>query len=339
MISPLITTLTGKPSSRNLLFICPNFFSFPLNISQTLCQKGFNVFYFDDRPSKSSIIKALIRINRKTVRLMTDRYLSKIINFGQKKSIDFVFLVNGQAFLEKDIRKLRVAFPKARFVFSSLDSVHNYPELLKLASLFDKAYSFDDEDVLRYKIFSLLPDFYTNEYLFLKKVPPRFDFFYFGTAHPKKLRETESMIKQLQNNGYLGFAYHYLPSKLVFFYNKIRSKSYKKKKISDFHFSPLSTKEICQYFEESRIIIDSPAAGQSGLTPRCICAVGAKKKLITTNPNIKNYDFYKPENVYLAINGVIDFSDIFFHSDYAPSSENVYKKYSLSNWCDQIIGN
>ena len=82
--------------------------------------------------------------------------------------------------------------------------------------------------------------------------------------------------------------------------------------------------------------MDSAQEGQNGLTIRVIEALGAKKKIITTNQDIVNYDFYCPENIYI-YNGKINLDSIFFHSDYKIIDEKIYNKYSLSNWLKEVI--
>lgn len=64
---------------------------------------------------------------------------------------------------------------------------------------------------------------------------------------------------------------------------------------------------------DSKCILDSSQDGQIGLAIWIIEYLGAKRKVITTNADVKNYDFYKEKNVY------------------------IYKKYSLKSWLDFII--
>ena len=66
-------------------------------------------------------------------------------------------------------------------------------------------------------------------------------------------------------------------------------------------------------------------------------ALGAKKKLITTNEDIVNYDFYCPENIYL-YNGKFDLDNIFFKSKYKRIDNVIYERYSLRNWLKEVIG-
>ena len=86
----------------------------------------------------------------------------------------------------------------------------------------------------------------------------------------------------------------------------------------------------------SKCILDSAQDNQNGLTIRVIETLGAKRKLITTNANIREYDFYKPENIYVYDNK-FDFSDIFFKSNYEEIDNDIYKKYSLRNWLNELL--
>ena len=79
----------------------------------------------------------------------------------------------------------------------------------------------------------------------------------------------------------------------------------------EFHYVPINGEEMNQLFLNSRCILDSPQAGQLGLTIRVLEALGAKKKLITTNKDIKNYDFYKEENIYEVRGGIRDILTIY----------------------------
>lgn len=64
---------------------------------------------------------------------------------------------------------------------------------------------------------------------------------------------------------------------------------------------------------DSKCILDSLEDGQIGLAIWIIEYLGAKRKVIATNEDVKNYDFYKEKNVY------------------------IYKKYSLKLCLDFII--
>jgi len=62
-----------------------------------------------------------------------------------------------------------------------------------------------------------------------------------------------------------------------------------------------------------------------------------EKKIIADNENIKNYDFYNPNNI-LILNE--DFSNIdksFFETDYEKLTDEIYYKYTLDNWVNTVF--
>ena len=56
-----------------ILLITPNFFDYPKIICDELKRMGHEIDWYDDRPSTSSIMKAIIRINKKYVNKIIDR--------------------------------------------------------------------------------------------------------------------------------------------------------------------------------------------------------------------------------------------------------------------------
>ena len=76
---------------------------------------------------------------------------------------------------------------------------------------------------------------------------------------------------------------------------------------------------------------------QYGLTSRCIEALGANRKLITTNENIKDYDFFNESNIRIIDRKNPIINADFFISDYIKPKKEIYEKYSLKNWLINIF--
>ena len=57
-----------------ILLIMPDFFDYPQVISKELEDMGYEVDFFDDRPSTNTWIKAAIRINRNIVKECIKKY-------------------------------------------------------------------------------------------------------------------------------------------------------------------------------------------------------------------------------------------------------------------------
>lgn len=186
---------------------------------------------------------------------------------------------------------------------------------------------------------SILPLFYSRVYEELgakNKKDFKNDFCFIGTAHPKKYKFIKMMSEQLKAVYPKQFIYFFFPSPIVYFYRKVMNKELRGAKYSEFHYEPLTGQKMNDVYEASRCVLDSAQAGQLGLTIRVLEALGAKKKLITTNEDIVNYDFYRPENIYV-YEGHIDLDNVFFKEEYKEVDKEIYEKYSLRSWLKKIV--
>lgn len=76
---------------------------------------------------------------------------------------------------------------------------------------------------------------------------------------------------------------------------------------------------------------------QSGLTMRTLETLGAKKKLITSNIDIKRYDFYNENNIFIIEDENLEGINEFINKDYEDINQDIYEKYSLRSWVETIV--
>lgn len=324
-----------------LLLIMPRFFNYPELITEELENMGYEVDFFDDRPSTNPWVKAAIRINKNMIGRYIKQYFEEMMKTVRNKEYDIVFLISGQSlsFNEEMISKIKKCQEKAKFVLYQWDSQTNFPYIKQVQKYFDKCYSFDRYDVKQTPNLKFLPLFYSNIYENIGSKNYKnykFDFCFVGTAHPKKYKFIKMMSEQLNTVYPKQFIYFFFPSPIVYFYRKLMNKELRKAKYKEFHYEPLEGKKMNDVYENSQCVLDSAQDGQLGLTIRVLEALGAKKKLITTNEDIVNYDFYRPENIYV-YNGEIDLNNIFFKEEYKDIDSNIYEKYSLRSWLKEIV--
>ena len=83
--------------------------------------------------------------------------------------------------------------------------------------------------------------------------------------------------------------------------------------------------------------MDIPQEGQEGLTIRNVECLFLKKKMITTNSKIRNYDLYNENNVYIIPerNGREGLTQFLANKPKDPS-ETVLKKYDFINWVESF---
>jgi spermidine synthase len=76
---------------------------------------------------------------------------------------------------------------------------------------------------------------------------------------------------------------------------------------------------------------------QKGLTLRVFEAIGAGKKLITTNQYIQNYSFYNPNNIYIINRENIKLEEAFFQNKYQEISSDLYQRLSIEGWLNCLF--
>ena len=325
-----------------ILLISPNFFDYPEIICKELRNMGHEVDWYDDRPSTNNVIKAIIRIKKDIINKYIKKYFDSLMMEIQNKKYDKVLLISGQSlsFSAEMLEELRDNQRDAEFVLYQWDSLKNFGYIKGLKKYFDRCYSFDRTDVRDNEYLQFLPLFYSQKYENIGKKNLenyKYDVMFVGTAHPKKYKYINEMSNCLKDKYKNQFIYFFFPSRLVYIYRRLKSSEFKNAKYSEFHFTPINSLQMDELLEISRCVFDSAQDGQTGLTIRVLETLGAKRKIITTNNDVVNYDFYCPENIYV-YDGKFDFNHPFFNNNYVAIDEKIYEKYSLKNWLSILIG-
>ena len=95
--------------------------------------------------------------------------------------------------------------------------------------------------------------------------------------------------------------------------------------------------DINEYLQASQVLLDISRKGQKGLSFRVFESAGLEKKLITTNADIKNYDFYNPNNILVIDEKKPNITLDFFSSEYEKIPESIFKKYTLEQWINEVF--
>ena len=324
---------------KRVLYIGTPIFNYHEQIIAEFEEQGYSVDYYNDRPSESSWVKGIIKIKPSMMSSLIQKYFDKIMSETKRKSYDLVFIVNCKVFTPDMIQELKNSQKSARFVLYMWDSLILYPNSSTLIPLFDKAYSFDLEDCNKIEALNFLPLFYCKVYEEVGKgsnqVEIKYDIVSICTAHPNRYKTMRVLFPMLEAKGIRIFSFMFL-NKLQYWYNKAFVKEFKGAKSSEFKFKPLTEKENLDILRKSNSVFDMQHNSQSGLTMRTIETLGAKRKLITSNKNIKKYDFYNENNIFVV--DEVNWSGIkqFTKHEYQPVDGDIYRKYSLHNWIEAI---
>lgn len=330
-----------KPfANKRILFIAAKFFAYDIEIKKRLTQLGAHVDYFDQRPSNSFMTKAIIRINKKLLSYSIDRYYKRIIDEIRNVKYDYVLFISPEAITRNSFLALKRVQPDANYVLYMWDSVKNKGRNVHdIISFFDTRYSFDKTDCLNpnWNI-RFRPVFFLNDYATVKEDMPReFDFLFVGTIHSDRYRLL-SQLKRFCINKRLSYYYYmFFPSRLLFYLRQLIDHSLRGAPMAEFRFVALGKNEIIELMGKSTTVIDIHHPGQTGLTMRTIEVLGAKRKLITTNKDIVNYDFYSPNNILLVDRENIQIDMTFFQTRMTEVPPDVYYRYSIDGWISDIL--
>jgi len=319
--------------AQNILLIMPDFFTTQKNISFGLEQNGYTVFSYSDRPSANNFVKGLIRINRHLAAGPTRRYLKRIIRENAGRSFEAIIIIDGQSFSVSDIKYLFSHISHQRSIFYMWDALSFLPYNAKFFNLFDHTITFSLHDYENGLFQKFLPLFIPMEYAGSSIAAPgpanyQYDFCFVGTGKPSKYGYIKAIEKACKAQGKTFYSYLYLPSRLAYFFSKIKDRRYRKAKLSDFHFKKLAPQEINELYNRSRYIVDCGNPDEGGLALRVFECIGREKKLLLTNTTITKYRFYSPNN-FLVWNGQLDLSSPFFTSPYQPMDAS---DISLTKW-------
>ena len=325
-------------SGKRILFISARAFGIPENIVDAMKAAGANVDYFDERPSNSFFVKALIRINRNLIATYINKYHNKIIEAVKSIKYDYIFFIKAESFSENNLEKLLSCHRNAKSIIYYWDSIANNPNAHNLINKFDYSFSFDSNDCEKEGI-NFLPLFYFNEYKEVADVQDSFiyDLMFVGTTHSDRYPLIKSIVSQVTNLGGNCYTYFFFQGKIMFYRYKLLHKSFRKESIKDFKFKPLTKSQLMNLYKISKIIIDIQHPRQTGLTLRCFEALGSKRKLITTNANIVKYDFYNPSNILLIDRHSPHITEDFFNTQFQDLENVIYDKYSITSWLSHIF--
>lgn len=100
---------------------------------------------------------------------------------------------------------------------------------------------------------------------------------------------------------------------------------------------PIPEEEAAKYIQQSRILVDLYQRGQTGLSQRAVEALLNKKKLITDNENIKKYDFYRENNIFVLNDNNLNEIEEFLKKPYEEISGDILKQYSFDSWFERFF--
>ena len=95
--------------------------------------------------------------------------------------------------------------------------------------------------------------------------------------------------------------------------------------------------KLSSYIINQKLFSTLTIPGKRGSRMRTFEAIGAGKKLITTNSEIKKYPFYNKTNFLVIDRKNIRLNKDFFIEDYINIPDDLYEKCSIDGWLNDIF--
>ncbi|MBI6548025.1 hypothetical protein [Xenorhabdus lircayensis] len=319
--------------NKKIAIFCPKFFGYDKKIVQQLESLGAKVKLYDDKPSNNTLFKIIIRLRlHYFVNSTIQKYYDNILYELKKSPPDHILFMNPETLKSEIIKKFKDSLNKTKFIVYMWDSILNRKNATSYIDKVDSFFSFDHKDAKELRI-DFLPLFYSNDYSIRnhrQKSKEIYDICFIGTAHSERHLLLNKVIRTINSKDI--FKFLYCPNVLVFFVKKYLTRELKGLKINDISFVPMKTEDILNAIHISKCVLDVPHLAQNGLTIRTIEMLGAGKKIITTNKEICNYDFYNKNNIYILTEDNFSGINDFISSEYQPLPIELYEKYSLQSW-------
>lgn len=243
----------------------------------------------------------------------------------KKKDYDIAFFIRADLFSESLVKKIRKQSKKTiNYQWDGLDA---FPNIFNYTKYFDRFFVFDNADMRKYTNLNLLP--LTNFYYSDKRKSniAEYDFFYIGVGLDDRMRLINNIKEFVMANGLSIKAILTIPE---FREEEItESVSFQHKGISLEENENLSTK--------AEVVIDFKIDYHTGASFRFFECLNREQKIITNNLEMKNYDFYHPDNIFIT-----DFEDFaglkeFIQKPYHKIDRKIVEKYSVENWLKYVL--
>ena len=256
--------------------------------------------------------------------MLEERAINKFENeiLKQSEGYDIFLKIGPIIFKESTLQVLKKFFSvKISHHWNSIGEYHSVDDLINEKKFFTRIYSYDKEDCKNYKL-EYLANYYSIKNNLEVEEENRI---YTIMSDITKLTMLENIVKIMKENNINSSL------KLITKNKNIKSKYVL---IQD---KPLTKDIVMEEMKKSKFILELNRKNNRGCTFRAIECIGLKKKLITTNKEIVNEDFYNQNNILVIEENNVEIPKYFLNSPYEELPREIYEKYSLENWKKKLL--
>lgn len=313
---------------RNILLIGIGFYDYERIIVEEL-QKRYAKVYYINAVYQSAVKKVLAYFSTTLVKKLESKYLQKEL-LKLPNDINDILIIKGDKFEEDHIRILKNRYNKANICLYLWDSLNRIDNAALLLREFDNILTFDRKDSIKYNL-KFRPLFYRE--VRENNMDNQYDVSFIGWMHSNRYKILHELKMNFEKHN-LNYRFILYSGKISYLINRYIKKIICKEDSSFFIFKPIPYNEYISISSNSKVILDLSHPLQSGLTMRTIEAIGLKKKILTTNVDIKNYPMLNKKNYQILFqpNLFIDYS--FFSDSYVDDSNSYF---SLKSFIEEIL--
>ena len=343
---------------KNILIIMPNFYSYQTKIRDDMIARGANVMFYDEEPERSKflILQRLGKLfKKKNIFEKFNKELTrKIIAEMPAGGYDYFLVIRGNIITEDTVKNIKANAlkPGAKTIYYAWDSFENMNHKGELGRLFDHRATFDSVDAKNHSDYELLPLFYSDDFdatLVDKDVENKYDYASVSAFFPFRYRYFKA-FKEAN------------PDKKLFLKLYLAPGVYKGKKFTDpklvknldmdiVSFEPFTPQDIRDACLHSKAVLDLANETQQGLTMRTMETLGIRRKIVTNNVYLKDYEFYNSDNAIVLEDLAKKADEAETSGDYSAfvlpdatwldkpyvENEDLRKRYSIHAWLDNLF--
>lgn len=239
---------------------------------------------------------------------------------------DIVLVINGKFLPSSYLEKLKDKNLNTRFILYLWDDYKNVNHPKSFIHLFDTVYSYSKKDSEMHEELTFQP-FFFSEATNCKKY---FDLSFIGSMHSNRLQIFNEYSNLLGSNDFL-----YLYSDPINFLKLPSNWRY----FSKVNFRKLKYEDYIDVLAKSKITLEVTHKNQENITTRAIEALGVRTKLITNSCNIKDFDFYLEENIFVIDDNNISQLKKWSTIPYKEIDKEIFEKYSINSWSLKVTKN
>lgn len=95
--------------------------------------------------------------------------------------------------------------------------------------------------------------------------------------------------------------------------------------------------DVMSHIRKSKAVVEIVQDGQNGLTARALEAMFFETKLITNNREIRNFNFYNDNDIFIIGEDNNDGLDAFLHTPFQPIEKKALYQYDANGWLDNFM--